>query len=511
MAIALYRFGQDEATTQSAATALNGSFLPATLYTSLAFQTHAKAVVTMLEAAIVLMLGQDMKPLANTLKELGCRHVAYGVLPAHYGIVETALMRTLSAALTPGGYWTEEVRKGWGAVFKFVAKAMMAGADAEVEIIKSQRIQSHERIENAKLRLHIRRRRRRQQRRQSPPPPTAVVVVTGGKPAKRSATGRNSSSTQQSRNTDDIPNESSTTPAFNRWESGSYESSSRSRHSFSEFGRSSSSSSRTKLKHGQCLLSNNDKAFNQWEIGNRSFSEFGGCESKGEGTTKTFDTTTRRSGKKVYTLSPLPAPPLPPPTVITTTMTNMKSTVPSRNVDPLRQVSPLLHRRKVVLASSDEQDNDDDDDDDGPRLLQDGLTRPRHYSMDVAPRIPQRGHSLSLNDLHHEQHHCAARRTAAKTEGVRPSKTTEFDTDVVRSSDSPSLLLRHNNNNNNNNSGSTSCDETTWTVLSTVATVSSHSDDHELAVCPTTTSSVPYSDWGTPPSPPSPPQSVYIY
>ena len=97
------------------------------------FQAHASSVVGMLEAALKLMVGNDLETLSETLEELGARHVGYGVLPAHYAILETALLRTLEQGL---GDLTSEVRKSWAAVLKFVAKAMMSGADAEIEISK---------------------------------------------------------------------------------------------------------------------------------------------------------------------------------------------------------------------------------------------------------------------------------------------------------------------------------------------------------------------------------------
>lgn len=106
----------------------------------------------MLEKVIVMMLGSDMETLAESLHALGSRHVEYGVHPAHYLVVETALLRTLGGAL--GDHWTEEVRKGWAAVFKFISKAMMSGAGAELQIIKDRR-RKLERNKSATIRLKI--------------------------------------------------------------------------------------------------------------------------------------------------------------------------------------------------------------------------------------------------------------------------------------------------------------------------------------------------------------------
>jgi hypothetical protein len=60
---------------------------------------------------------------------LFARHVEYGVQPAHYIVVETALLRTLEGGLQE--HWTTDLRKEWAAVFQFVANAMMLGAGNE--------------------------------------------------------------------------------------------------------------------------------------------------------------------------------------------------------------------------------------------------------------------------------------------------------------------------------------------------------------------------------------------
>ena len=81
------------------------------------------------------MLEDKLEDLAEALQGLGKRHVSYGVQPAHYIIVETALLRTLAIGL--GDKWTAKLRVHWGAVIKFVAQAMMAGAASAVVIKRS--------------------------------------------------------------------------------------------------------------------------------------------------------------------------------------------------------------------------------------------------------------------------------------------------------------------------------------------------------------------------------------
>jgi hypothetical protein len=130
-AISMYSFGEGVLDED------NAMEVPNDIFSLPAFKIHAGAVVTMLGMVIEMMLGDDMESLANSLQELGARHVDYGVHPAHYGVVETALLRVLEAAL--GDVWTLEVRKGWAAVFKFVSKAMMSGAGSQLKITKERR------------------------------------------------------------------------------------------------------------------------------------------------------------------------------------------------------------------------------------------------------------------------------------------------------------------------------------------------------------------------------------
>lgn len=126
--------------------------VPENLFEDCLFKLHAKSVVEMLESAVQSMAGNDVSSLGNTLQELGARHVSYGVHPAHYSVVQTALLRVLEGAL--GDHWTTDARRGWSAVFKFLSKAMQAGAGAEVEIIKGKRREII-RGQSATLRLRV--------------------------------------------------------------------------------------------------------------------------------------------------------------------------------------------------------------------------------------------------------------------------------------------------------------------------------------------------------------------
>ena len=139
-AISMYHFGEGvDATANS---------VPEAVFALPAFQFHAQRVVKTLELALVMMMGENMNDLALTLQQLGARHIEYGVLPQHYRIVETALLRTLEIGLKD--HWTQDLRKGWAAVFKFLAKAMMSGCEHELEIIKEERA-----IKERRIRLEI--------------------------------------------------------------------------------------------------------------------------------------------------------------------------------------------------------------------------------------------------------------------------------------------------------------------------------------------------------------------
>jgi hypothetical protein len=124
--------------------------LPETLFKLSAFQVHTCGVVAMLESALVIMIGDDMDSLAKALSDLGCKHIVYGVQPPHYLIVESALIRTLQLGLKD--QWTVSIKKDWSAVFKFIARAMMLGAENRVEIVKATRRNAeHQKVATLRL------------------------------------------------------------------------------------------------------------------------------------------------------------------------------------------------------------------------------------------------------------------------------------------------------------------------------------------------------------------------
>eukprot|EP00927_Polykrikos_kofoidii_P012495 TRINITY_DN15387_c0_g1_i2.p2 TRINITY_DN15387_c0_g1~~TRINITY_DN15387_c0_g1_i2.p2 ORF type:complete len:175 (-),score=39.41 TRINITY_DN15387_c0_g1_i2:302-826(-) len=81
---------------------------------------HATGVVTTVATAIGMLTELDM--LVPILKELGARHVGYGVVPAHYDVVGEALIESLAVAL--GTNFTPAVKNAYLKVFTTVKMTM---------------------------------------------------------------------------------------------------------------------------------------------------------------------------------------------------------------------------------------------------------------------------------------------------------------------------------------------------------------------------------------------------
>ena len=67
--------------------------------------------------------------LLPAIRELGVRHVDYGVRPEHYDTVGEALLWTMEQALGPS--YTEEVRQAWQALYDLLASTMIDAAYGE--------------------------------------------------------------------------------------------------------------------------------------------------------------------------------------------------------------------------------------------------------------------------------------------------------------------------------------------------------------------------------------------
>ena len=80
-------------------------------------------LMQMLDLAVKSL--NDLDSLVPQLQRLGARHVTYGVEPAHYDTVGTALLETLAAGL--GDDFTPPVEEAWRSVYGVVASVMVPG------------------------------------------------------------------------------------------------------------------------------------------------------------------------------------------------------------------------------------------------------------------------------------------------------------------------------------------------------------------------------------------------
>ena len=91
------------------------------LYNNLYLKKHGANVVMTVNTAVNGL--SDLDALVPVLQGLGKCHVAYGVLPPHYGVVGQALIATLGAAL--GDAFTDDVKTAWLAVYGIVQTTMI--------------------------------------------------------------------------------------------------------------------------------------------------------------------------------------------------------------------------------------------------------------------------------------------------------------------------------------------------------------------------------------------------
>ena len=85
---------------------------------------QSKKLVAMLDSIVDSM--DDWEKIVPVLRELGQRHVGYGVKEKHYDVLCSALVWAFGQALQPG--FDEEVRAAWTAVIQAVNEQMKIGA-----------------------------------------------------------------------------------------------------------------------------------------------------------------------------------------------------------------------------------------------------------------------------------------------------------------------------------------------------------------------------------------------
>lgn len=85
---------------------------------------QGQMLMSMIGAAVAGL--RDLDRLVPVVRQLGARHVAYGVRSEHYATVGAALIWTLQQGL--GHAFTPEVADAWTAAYTLLADVMQLGA-----------------------------------------------------------------------------------------------------------------------------------------------------------------------------------------------------------------------------------------------------------------------------------------------------------------------------------------------------------------------------------------------
>jgi hemoglobin-like flavoprotein len=85
--------------------------------------------------SLVLTVNNLSKPdiLTGALKGLGTRHVKYGVLPEHYPMVGSSLLKTFAICLQES--WTPDIEQAWIEAYGAITQLMLDGAEYPVKIL----------------------------------------------------------------------------------------------------------------------------------------------------------------------------------------------------------------------------------------------------------------------------------------------------------------------------------------------------------------------------------------
>jgi hemoglobin-like flavoprotein len=86
-----------------------------------------KKLVDMLTAIVVRL--DDLGTISDEIAAMARRHVDYGVKPAHYKIVGTALLWTLEKGM--GSDWNKEVKEAWTVCYTILADTMIKAASEQ--------------------------------------------------------------------------------------------------------------------------------------------------------------------------------------------------------------------------------------------------------------------------------------------------------------------------------------------------------------------------------------------
>ena len=87
-------------------------------------ETQGKKLMKVLTIAVNSL--DRMESIEATVRDLGKRHVGYGVKAHHYDTVATALLWTLQQGL--GEKFTDDVKRAWVEMYTTIASTMLEGA-----------------------------------------------------------------------------------------------------------------------------------------------------------------------------------------------------------------------------------------------------------------------------------------------------------------------------------------------------------------------------------------------
>lgn len=85
---------------------------------------QGQMLMSMIGAAVAGL--KNLETLAPVVRQLGARHVRYGVRTEHYAIVGSALLWTLAQGL--GAKFTPAVREAWTEAYALLSDVMQLGA-----------------------------------------------------------------------------------------------------------------------------------------------------------------------------------------------------------------------------------------------------------------------------------------------------------------------------------------------------------------------------------------------
>ncbi|ABW25298.1 globin family protein [Acaryochloris marina] len=100
--------------------------------------THMDEQAKKLFASLLLVVNNLTKPdaLSSALKGLGTRHVKYGVLPEHYPLVGSTLLKSMAATLKD--QWTPDIEAAWTDAYGAITEIMLEGTDYPEEVLISE-------------------------------------------------------------------------------------------------------------------------------------------------------------------------------------------------------------------------------------------------------------------------------------------------------------------------------------------------------------------------------------